>query len=132
MKYKSPDLIQRICQQAENGTSSNYQEVLTDLRTGKREFQMEFDLKNRKVGWTCFEASRYADIILQEASYVYFYLADSTRELEMVMPGHTWTEDLKKPLLDRTPFFHYIWVLGEYFPDCKISGSAPSKFIFSR
>jgi hypothetical protein len=116
MKYRSPDLIQRIYQQAENGDSSKYQEVLTDLRTGKREFQLEFDLKDRKVRWTCFEAS-----------YVYFYLADPIRELEMVIPGHTWTDDLKRPMLDKTPFFHCIWVLGEYFPGLQNIRERPLK-----
>jgi hypothetical protein len=127
MKYKFPDIIQRIYSQSQNGDNSKYQEVLTDLRAGKREFQMEFDFKERKVFWTCFEASRYADVIMLDDNYVYFYLADSQRDLEIVIPGHTYADELKKPILERTPFCHCIWVLGQYFPGLQSISGRPIK-----
>jgi len=127
LKYTYPDLIQRIYYQLSKGDDSNYHRVLADLRNGNREFEMEFDFKDRKIHWTCFEAGRYADVIEQDDNYIYFYLADTSRELEFVIPGHTYSDELKKPLLHRTPSMHYVWVIGPYFPGLQSVPDRPIK-----
>jgi len=127
MKYRHADLIQRIYWQLEAGDSSNYQKVFADLRFGPREFQMEFDFNERKIFWTCFEASRYSTVLLQEHNYVYFYLADLNRDLEFVIPGHTYSDEVNKPILERIPSFHCCWVLGKYFPGLKDVPERPIK-----
>jgi hypothetical protein len=116
MQSPHSDLLQRIHYRLERGDATNYERVMTDLRTGARDFELQFDFHGRPVYWTCFEAGRFSDVILEEDNYLYFYLSDATKQLEYVIPGHTFTEDLKKPLLERMPSLHYLWVLSPNFP----------------
>ena len=127
MRPPHPDLLQRIHYQLERGDATKYERVMTDLRTGIRGFELQFDFHDRQVSWTCFEAGRFADVILEEDNYLYFYLSDAARELEYVIPGHTLTEDLKKPLLERMPSLHYLWVLSRYFPGLEEVPERPIK-----
>jgi len=112
----SPDLIQRIFNEKSNGDESNFQRVFNDLRARRFDFIYDFEFGERKIYWTCFESKNYNDIIKERDEYVYFYLWDESLEFEVFIPGHTQIEDLGKPMTERTPFFHSLWVIGSLFP----------------
>lgn len=123
----SPDLIQRIYFEKEKGDESNFFIVQNDLRTHNFDFISEFDFEDRKIYWTCFESKRYCEIIDEREEYIYFYLWEEGVNFEVVIPGHTYKDELNKPLLERTPFFHSIWVLGLYFPGLESVSERPIK-----
>ncbi len=123
----TPDLIQRIYFEKEKGNDLNFQKVFSDLRAHDFSFTFHFDFQDRKIFWTCFESKKYDGIIKESDEYIYFYLWDTELEFEIVIPGHTYKEDLNKNILERTPFFHCIWVIGEYFPGLDKPGDRPIK-----
>lgn len=123
----TPDLIQRIYFEKENGNDSNLKRVFSDFKSKSFDFVLDFDFEDRKVYWTCFESKRYFDIIKEADEYIYFYLWDNIGEFEIVIPAHTYLEDLSKNILKRTPYFHAIWILGKYFPGLEEFGARPVK-----
>jgi hypothetical protein len=102
----SPDLIQRIFFEKEKGNDANLLQVFSYLRAQNFDFILNFDFQDRHISWTCFESKRFYDIIKESDTYIYFYLWDESSDLEIVIPGHTYQDELNKPLLSRTPFFH--------------------------
>jgi hypothetical protein len=123
----TPDLIQRIYFEKEKGNDLNFQKVFGDLRSHDFDFTFQFDFEDRKIWWTCFESKKYDDIIKEADEYIYFYLWDAELNFEIIIPGHTYKEELNKNMLDRTPFFHSIWIIGEYFPGLDKLGDRPVK-----
>jgi hypothetical protein len=123
----TPDLIQRIYFEKAKGNDLNFQKVFTDLRAHDFGFTFHFDFEGRKIFWTCFESKKYNDIIQEADEYIYFYLWDTGLEFEIIISGHTYKEELDKNILERTPFFHSIWVIGEYFPGLDKLGDRPVK-----
>ena len=124
----SPDLIQRIFFEKENGNDSNFKRVFTDFNIKSFDFVFDFDFEDRRIYWTCFESKKYSDIIKEADEYLYFYLWDNTGEFEIVIPAHSEIKDLSKSILKRTPSFHgTIWVIGEYFPGLEEFSVRPVK-----
>lgn len=124
--YK-PDLIQRIYFEKEKGSDLNFQKVFKDLRSRDFGFTFHFDFAGRTVSWTCFESKKYDEIIKEADEYIYFYLWDAQLEFEIVIPGHTYKDELNKNILERTPFLHSIWVIGAYFPGLEKVEARPIK-----
>ncbi len=123
----SPDLIQRIYFEKEMGNDNNFLTVFNELRSRNFDFVSKFVFENRQISWTCFESNRYYNIIKEGDEYVYFYLWDNNLDFEVVIPGHTCKDELNKPLVDRTPFFHSVWVIGQYFPGLQSISERPVK-----
>lgn len=112
----SPDLIQRIYFEKEKGDDFNFQKVFGYLRAREFGFTFQFQFEGRTIFWSCFETGKYSDIIKEDDSYIYFYMWDTALEFEIIVTGHTGAEESSKDIVDRTAFFHAIWVIGKYFP----------------
>lgn len=123
----SPDLIQRIYLEKEKGNEINFQKVFSDLRAQDFEFTFHFDFEGREIFWTCFESKIYKNIIDECDGKIYFYLWDAGLEFEIVIPGSTNIDELNKNILERKPYLHSIWVIGEYFPGLDKLGGRPIK-----
>jgi hypothetical protein len=128
----SPDLIQRIYFEKETGDDSNLLRVMNDLRNHNFDFIFKFGFQDRHISWTCFESKRFYDIIKERDEYIYFYLWDESSDFEVVIPGHTYEDELNKPLSSRTPFFHAVWVIGHYFPGLQSVSERPVKISLER
>ncbi len=118
------DLFDRIIFQKNNGDSTNYDRVFTDLHSMIHSPTDKFIYDHMEITWTYFRSvDFYKDIILENDDRIYFYLRNQSLTFEAIFDG--FIRDRSWALPDSNVVMSSIYVFGNLFPGLEDMQSRP-------